>query len=297
MLNRHAIVLFLGCAALLLLRAVPPEASVVALRVPWLPYGLMGTAFLLVVVGLFLDNGQTGSRAQAAHLLQCVGAILLVIDALGMMARGQALHLALAELGIALTVLGVWLEMTARLAALRGAVALHGTGDLLFLAGTGVAIVTRDQVPSTLGWVFIVLSGSLGLYAAISNFALQLARLRNPQAGWRFRVLDLGPGGLKLKTPAGEKSIAWSLIEAVKRLDDRHLIVVLPTTLPEDLRGGELPVDELRVGSEPTVEDLHHPPERYGLVFHEQELGRSIAEAESLMRTRMLSAGGAMGRV
>lgn len=270
MLNRHAIVLFLGLAALTLVRPVAPAGPLFA-------------AFLVLVVGLLLDRGVIeGLRSLVAHVLQATGVVLLLYEAVRLL-RGSP-HLSLAEAGIAVAVLGTLLEMRSGFERLRMAVLVQSAGDVLFLAGCAVAAITATQRPSTIGWVFIALSGGLGLYAAITNLVLQISRLRNPQAGWRYRVLAVEPEGLRLKTPGAEAQIGWPHVEAVRRLDAKHLVLVLPSPLPPEVKAAGLPLEELREAPEAVIPELAPPPERYGFVLHEQELGRPLGEAESLLR-------------
>ncbi len=264
----------------MLLRAIPPAA-----------FGPLGAAFVCLVIGLLLDAGQPGSpRTSAAHLLQAVGVALLAYDAALLIGAGRAaVHLALAELGIALAVLGVLIEMRVGYRSLKISIAVQALGDGLFLAGAAVAVAAADQRPSTAGWVFIGLAGLLSLYAAISNLVLQLGRLRNPQAGWRYRVLGIDDAGLRLKTPGAEARIAWGQIEAIKQLD-AHLLLVLPSPLPPELKASGLPFEELRTGEEALVPETAPPPEKYGFILHEQELGRALPEAAALFRVRTAGA-------
>jgi hypothetical protein len=271
-LNRHAIVLFLGIPAMVLLSAIPETA-----------YGSSLAAFVVVLIGLLLDTGQPASfRTVVAHGLQATGVVLLSYDAM-MALSAKAFHLAFAEAGIGLAVAGVLAEMRLGYARLRLGVALQLLGDLVFLGGAAFAFTLRNQSPSTIGWVFIGIAGGLAIYAALSNFGLQLARLRDPQAGWRYRVLELEPAGLRLKTPGAEARIGWSEIEAVTRLDGRHLLLVLPAPLPGSLKASGLPFEELRANAEAPIPELAPPPEKYGFVLLEQELGRPLGEAEALL--------------
>ena len=162
-------------------------------------------------------------------------------------------------------------------------------GDALFCAGVVAALVGRTLQPSTLGWVFIAMAGLLSLYAAVSNVALQLSRLRDPQAGWRFRVLGETEAGLNLKTPGSQLQIGWRHVEAVKELDARHLLLVLPSPLPLELRAAGLPLEDLRESAEALVPELAPPPEKFGFVLHEQELGRPICEAARSMSQRIVA--------
>lgn len=280
LLNRHALVLVLGIAAWVLLRAVPPSA-----------YGLLGAAFLCLAIGLLLDSGiPEGPRTVAAHLLQAVGASLLVVSAALLGALGTAgIHLALVEVGIALVAFGVLAEMRVDYAKLKAAVLLQVVGDLCYLAGAATAFWFRKGTPSTSGWVFIALAGLLGVYAAGANLALQIGRLRNLQAGWRFRVLGMDEGSLRLKTPGSEARIPWRHVEAVKKLDARHLLLVLPAPLPGELQATGLPFEELRTNAEALVPETAPPPDRYGFVLHEQELGMPLSQAEATLRTHLVT--------
>ncbi|MFZ5472075.1 MAG: hypothetical protein ACOZIN_21810 [Myxococcota bacterium] len=276
MLNRHAIVLYLGLAALLLLRA-PPGGSLATL----------GAAFIVLVGGLLLDAGEPGSpRTAAAHLLQATAVVMLLFTAVRHLVIDgtSSLHLVLAEGGIAVASLGVLLEMRLSYAALRKGVAVQAAGDGLYLAAVGVSLVGRTETPSTIGWVFIAIAGLLGLYAAVTNLLLQFGRLKNPQAGWRFRVLELNETALRLKTPGGESRIELRHIESVKRLDERHLLLVLPSPLPPELKTSGLPFEELREGAEPVISETAPPPARYGFILHEQELGRALTDAEAVLQ-------------
>jgi hypothetical protein len=133
------------------------------------------------------------------------------------------------------------------------------------------------------GWVFVGIAGAVSLYAAVSNAVLQVARLRNPQAGWRFRVLEVGDQDLLLKTPGGTARLRWSHVRALKSLDARRVLLVLPSPLPEELAGAGLPLEELRQAAEAPPPGAAPPPDAFGLVLHEQELGRPAAEAERLL--------------
>ncbi|MGQ0508508.1 MAG: hypothetical protein ACT4TC_24685 [Myxococcaceae bacterium] len=297
MLNRHAIVLFLGNAALLLVRPLTAAGGVlssvpgVARFLPLPVYGALATGFLLTLVGLVLDDGKTGPRAQLAHLLQGAGVAFLILDAALLFPLGEPLlHLALAELGIGLAVLGVLVEMRAGYSRLRLAAGAQVLGDALYVAALIYGVLLRTGQPSTVGWVFIAIAGLLGLYAALSNLILQVARVRNPQAGWRFRVTGVDDVGMKVKTPSGEAQIAWRHVEAVQQLDARHLILVLPSPLPPEMSVAGLPMEELRTSTEGLVPETAPPPERYGFVLHEQELGRSLKDAEQLLQTHAAAA-------
>jgi hypothetical protein len=205
--------------------------------------------------------------------------------------RGLALgeappHLILAASGIAFAVLGVWLEIRIGFRALRAAVAIQAVGDLFYLSALAVAFWGRNQSPSTVGWTFIALAGLLSLYAAVYNLALQLRRLRHPQAGWRYRLMGSDGRGLRLKTPDGEALIAWSHLEAIRQLDPRHLILILPAPLPPEIAARSLPLEQLQreVGGLPD-----RPPDRYGLILHEQELGAPLSIAEASIKAHLPS--------
>ncbi len=273
MLNRHATVLFLGIAALWLLR----QGDVG-------PSGVLATGFLLALIGLLLDQNdrRDSFRSIAAHGLQATAAAMLFYDAAWLVSAG-AVHLALGELAIVLVLVGLLIEMRMPYRWLKTAIATQALGDVLFLAGAGVAVVGRSGRQSVVGWVFIGIAGALGLYAAISNLALQVARLRNRQAGWRFRVLSVDDAGIQVKTPQGQAQIPWRVVEAVQRLDDRQVLLVLPSPLPPELKGAGLPLEELRIDAEPLVGEHVPPPDRYGLVLHEQELGQPVDDAQSLL--------------
>jgi len=200
-------------------------------------------------------------------------------------AGNSATHFALAQLGIGLTVAGLVLELELPYPRLKTAIVVQAFGDLLYLGAFASAISGRTQRPSAAGWVFIILIGALAIYAAFSNLVLQLKRLSNPQAGWRFRVVGQDERALRLVTPSGEIGIHWSEIEGVKRLNGRQLLLVLPSPLPEPLAGKGLPVEELR--AEPSIVDPRIPPERYGLILHEQEIGLPLTDAESRLRAHL----------
>ncbi len=295
MLNRHAIVLFLGNAALLLLRPVA-ELSGGLLGVPLLErllpmpiYGALVTGFLLTLVGLLLDDGQASTRAKLGQLLQGMGVAFLFTDALLLLPTGgKGFHLALAESGIAFAVLGVLVEMRGRYGVLRTAAGLQILGDLLYVAAFVFGLLGRRGEISAVGWTFIAIAGSLGLYAALSNLLLQLSRVRNPQAGWRYRVLRVSEQGLAVKTPQGEATIDWRHVQSVERIDGRHLILILPSPLPEEMKRTGLPVEELRLSEEELVPETAPPPERYGFILHEQELGRPLAEAQALLQRSLI---------
>ncbi len=277
MLNRHAIVLLLGNAALSLLRPYPAES-----------YALLGAGLLLVGVSLLLDNGETGVRSRLSHAIGLIGgATLLAAVVLSARAGPLPLHFLLAQLGVCLAVVGLVLELELAYRHLRVAVSIQAVGDALYLGAFGFAILDRAQVPSRAGWVFIALIGSVAVYAAFSNLVLQLKRLKNPQAGWRFRVIGQDAQALRLGTPAGEVGIDWSDIEAIRRLDRRQLVLVLPSPLPDLLARKSLPLEELR--ADPGVVDPNVAPERYGLVLHEQEIGLPLADAEAGLGARLSS--------
>jgi len=269
LLNRHAIVLLVGNASLTLLRPFPPAS-----------YGILGAGLLLVGLALLLDNGEPGVRSHLSHAMALLGATVLLGAVVRSLAAGSSTtHFALAQIGICLAVVGLVLELELPYLQLKTAIAVQGLGDLLYLGAFASGISQRTQTPSTTGWVFILLIGALGIYAAFSNLVLQLKRLRNPQAGWRFRVIGQDERALRLVTPSGEIGIHWSEIEGVRRLNGRQLLLVLPSPLPELLADKGLPVEELH--TEPGIVDPRIPPERYGLILHEQEIGLSLSDAES----------------
>lgn len=272
MLNRHAIVLLVGNAALSLLRPYPAAS-----------YGLLGAGLLLVGVSLLLDSGEPGIRPRIAHPMGLIGGAILLAAAVR---AGQApVHFLLAQVGVCLAVVGLVLELELAYRYLRAGAAIQALGDALYLGAFGTAILERAQAPSRAGWIFIGLIGSLAVYAAISNLVLQLRRLKNPQAGWRFRVIGQDEQALRLETPAGEVGIGWSDIQAIRRLDRRQLVLVLPSPLPERLASKALPVEELRAN--PGIVDPNVAPERYGLVLHEQEIGLPVADAEARLGARL----------
>src|SRR5207302_5422121 len=101
-------------------------------------------------------------------------------------------------LGIGVISLGVLIEQRVRYAGLKPAIAVHALGDLLFIAGAALSPTRFSQEHvRAVGWVFIAIAGLLSGYAVISNLLLQLGRLRDPQAGWRFRVLGLDADALR----------------------------------------------------------------------------------------------------
>jgi len=267
-LNRHAIVLFLGSAAILTLVPIPSAA-----------YPLAGTSDLVMLIGLLLDVEQPGLRAGGARALQAAGIALALAAAA---AAATSPPFALAQAGIALAVLGVLAEMLTTYGALRFAIAAQAAGDALYIVGFAVALVARARAPSSQGWVFIALAGALSVFAAAYNLQLQVRRLRNPQAGWRFRVLSAAPT-LRLSTPSGEAQISWCDVRAVQRLDRRRLLLVLPAPLPPELARSGLPFDELSRADAPT-DAPKSGPEQYGFVLHEQEIGRALPRAEEEFR-------------
>jgi len=275
LLNRHAIVLLVGNAALTLLRPFPAAS-----------YGLLGAGLLLVGLALLLDNGEPGMRSHLSHAMALLGATALLGAVVRSVAAGNsAIHFALAQVGICLAVAGLVLELELPYPQLKMAIVVQAFGDLLYLGAFASAISQRTQRPSAAGWVFIVLIGALGFYAAFSNLVLQLKRVRNPQAGWRFRVIGEDVGALRLVTPSGEIGIRWSEIESIRRLNGRQLLLVLPSPLPEPLADKGLPVEELR--TEPGIVDPRTPPERYGLILHEQEIGLALGDAESRLSAHL----------
>ncbi len=277
MLNRHAIVLLLGNAALSLLRPYPAAS-----------YSLLGAGLLLVGVSLLLDNGEPGFRSRMSHAIGLIGGAALLAAVVRSTRAGQLpLHFLLAQLGVCLAVVGLVLELELAYGRLRAAVSIQAVGDALYLGAFGSAISDRAQIPSRAGWIFIGLIGSVAVYAAFSNLVLQLKRLKNPQAGWRFRVIGQDAQALRLGTPAGEVGIDWSDVEAIRRLDRRQLVLVLPSPLPDLLARKALPLEELR--ADPGVADPSVAPERYGLVLHEQEIGLPLAEAEADLGARLSS--------
>jgi hypothetical protein len=274
-LNRHAIVLLVGNAALSLLRPYPAAS-----------YSLLGAGLLLVGVSLLLDNGESGARSRVSHAIGLIGgATLLTAVAVSIRAGALPLHFLLAQLGVCLAVVGLVLELELAYRHLRTAISIQAVGDALYLGAFGPAIFDRAQVPSRAGWIFIGLIGSVAVYAAFSNLVLQLKRLKNPQAGWRFRVIGQDAQALRLGTPAGEVGIDWSDIEAVRRLDRRQLVLVLPSPLPDPLARKDLPLEALR--ADPGIVDPKVAPERYGLILHEQEIGLPLADAEAGLGARL----------
>ena len=278
MLNRHAIVLIVGSSALVLLWPYPQSA-----------YGWLGMALLASGLGLLLDVESGGIRSAVAHLVQGVGVAWLLATVVRGLALGEAPpHLILAASGIAFAVLGVWLEIRIGFRALRAAVAIQAVGDLLYISALAVAFLGRNQSPSTVGWTFIALAGLLSLYAAVYNLALQLRRLRHPQAGWRYRLVGSDGRGLRFQTPEGEAVIAWSHLEAIRQLDPRHLILILPAPLPPEIAATSLPLEQLQREAGATGFP-DRPPDRYGLILHEQELGAPLSMAEASIQAHLSS--------
>lgn len=270
MLNRHAIVLFLGVAGIVLLSSSAMTPAAVR------PASALGLAFILLIVGLFLDEGTHSLRSLGSRLLQASAAACLLVAAAGHLQGQATVPLGLAELGILLTSVGVLLELMLSLRWLKMAVAVHALGDLVFVVAAVLAATARNAVPSKIGWVFIALVGSLSLYAAASNLILQLARLRRVSAGWRFSVTKFEPS-LQLRTPRGLIELPRTLIESVSPLDARQLLIVLGSSLPGDLTRSGLPVEELV--SKPGDGEGRKDSKRLGIVFHEQELGFPVAIA------------------
>lgn len=240
-------------------------------------------ALVCLLAGLLLDPGHPGQRATAGHVLQLVAIVLLGWT--GFRVAGG--HVALAVMGIALVSVGVLLEMRVGYEVLRGAVAFQVAGDVFFATAFAVAIALRDQRPSAPGWVFIAISGLLSLYAALANLVLQIGRLRNPKVGWRYRVLELGEQAMRVRTLEGEARIPWSQVESVRRLDGRHVLLVLPSPLPPELSKAGLPLEELRREADAGPPGEGPPPDRFALVLHEQELGFPLEQAEKLLQSHL----------
>ena len=122
----------------------------------------------------------------------------------------------------------------------------------------------------------------MSLYAALVNLGLQLFRLKDVRTGWRYRVLDAGADGLKLKTLHGSVLVPWSAVQGMHALDARHLAVVLPSPLPAGDRAGGIAGGGFHeTEAEPAPGAPPVAPEKYALVLHEQELGSTIPEAEA----------------
>lgn len=272
MLNRHAIVLNLGLGVVFVLVGAPE------IGLSW-----MGLAVLASVVGLLLDDGLSPRRVTVGHVLQLYAAAVLAFAAVRQLVNGVDWPLPLAELGISFALLGLLLEMRLPYARLRLAVAVHGLGDALFVAGFVGGVVGRHLAPSLVGWVGIAIAGLVSCYAALVNLGLQASRLRDRKAGWRYRVLEVGADGLTLKTLDGSVMVQWTHVQGLRPLDARHLVMVLPSPLPPELVRAELPVEELRESEEPPGAEPS-PPARYALVLHEQELGAPIPDAEARLR-------------
>ena len=272
MLNRHAIVLNLGLGVTFVLAGAPEVG------LSW-----MGLGILLSVVGLLLDDGLGPWRVAAGHLVSLYGAVMLALAAARQLFSGVPWSLPAAALGIGLALLGVLLEMRLAYARLRVAVAVQALGDALFAAGFAGGVLGRELAPSLVGWVGIGLAGVISLYAAGANFLLQLARLRDAGAGWRYRVLGVGEGGLSLRTPGGPVVVQWAHIQGMRSLGARQLLLVLPSPLPEELARADLPVEELRESDRAQQPEVS-APDRYALVLHEQELGGPVPEAEARLR-------------
>lgn len=274
MLNRHAIVLTLGLGVVFVLVGAPEVG------LSWMGPGLLGA-----LVGLLLDDGLSPRRVMLGHLFELYGGAVLVLAAARQLLAGIAWALPSTELGIALALFGVLLEMRLPYARLRAAVAVHALGDALFVAGFVGGVLGRELKPSLVGWVGIGIAAAVSLYAALVNLGLQLFRLRDVRAGWRYRVLEVGADGLTLKTLKGSVMVPWGAVQGMHALDGRHLAVVLPSPLPKELEQAALPVEELRESdAEPAPGEAPPPPAKYALVLHEQELGSTIPDAEARLR-------------
>lgn len=274
MLNRHAIVLTLGLGVVFVLVGAPEVG------LSWMGPGLLGA-----LVGLLLDDGLSPRRVLLGHLFALYGGAVLVFAAVRQLSGGVGWALPVTELGIAAALFGVLLEMRLPYARLRAAVAVHALGDALFVAGFLGGVLGRELHPSLVGWVGTGIAGAVSLYAAVVNLGLQLFRLRDVRAGWRYRVLEVGADGLTLKTLKGPVVVPWSIVQGMHALDARHLAVVLPSPLPPDLEKASLPVEELREsGAEPAPGAPAALPAKYALVLHEQELGATIPDAEARLR-------------
>ena len=276
MLNRHAIVLYLGVFALQVIGEWPDTAVG------------FGWPFLALLVGLLLDQGSERARRQLlAHGVQAIGvAGFLAGGALSL--AGARPDIGLAVLGIGVISLGVLAEQRVAYRRLKAAIAVHALGDLLFLAGFCIAPHFLKPNVRAVGWVFVAIASVLSLYAVIANVVLQIGRLRNLQAGWRFRVLGLEPDAMRVKTPSGEARVPWKLVEEARALDGRHLLLVLPSPLPAALKAAGLPLEELRQAAEATAGEGGPPPEKYGFILHEQELGRPVSAAAEEVNSRSL---------
>lgn len=248
-------------------------------HVPTIPLLGLGSSFLLSLLGLLLDGEPR--RAWLAHPLQAAGALTLLAAGVLHWRSGASAGYVLSHAGIGLALLGVLLEMRLPFALLRPAVAIHAAGDVLFLAGFALSLAYRVHAPPVVGWVFIAIAGLVSVYAAVVNLVVQISRLRDPRSGWRYRVLDVSAAGLKLKTLDGDVTLPWRHVEAVKPLDGRHLLLVLPAPLPQELRSAGLPVEDLRQSSEAPAGPDTPGPDRYALILHEQELGKAIPEASA----------------
>jgi hypothetical protein len=270
-LNRHAIVLALGLGVVFVLVGAPEVG------LSWMGPGLLGA-----LLGLLLDDGLSPRRMALGHLVELYGGAVLAFAAVRQLLAGVGWALPTTELGISLALFGVLLEMRLPYARLRVAVAVHALGDVLFVAGFLGGVLGRELHPSLVGWVGILIAAAVSLYAAVVNLGLQLFRLRDVRTGWRYRVLEAGVDGLKLKTLQGSVLVPWGVVQGMHALDARHLAVVLPSPLPAEIAQAGLPVEELRE-SEVELAPGAPPvaPEKYALVLHEQELGSTIPEAEA----------------
>jgi hypothetical protein len=245
----------------------------------------MGPGLLGALVGLLLDDGLSPRRVMLGHLSELYGGAVLALAAVRQLWAGVGWALPATELGIALALFGVLLEMRLPYARLRVAVAVHALGDVLFVAGFGGGVLGRQLHPSLVGWVGIAIAAAVSLYAALVNLGLQAFRLKDVRAGWRYRVLEVGADGLTLKALKGSVRVPWNAVQGMHALDARHLALVLPSPLPEEIERAGLPVEELRESDEELAPGTPAAaPVKYALVLHEQELGATIPDAEARLR-------------